>query len=275
MVISDCCYIMGQIQLRFKGVISLRAISGCWFELHRRGGCGAGEVRLHDRFVDRNSIEVGDWIAFEPTVGDRWYFGRVEQRESKSPAGISYRLEGMGVELAEVFPGGYGSSVGDGSKPHRYGATDLFPFDPDHDIETVDVVSQADEVIEKLLDQYIVPRTHIQKVAELIDISLGSGEVRSLKIRGEETARSVIKDLSLRARDASWGVNEEGQFFFLQKTETIQATYRESRDLTLLEETRERESLFNRVLLTGDYVYDDRGHIRTDCKAGVSLARKL
>lgn len=240
----------------FRGVVSQRAISGCWFELHRQGGCGAGELRIKDRFVDRHSIEIGDWIAFEPTLGDRWYFGRVEHRESTSPAGISFRLEGMGVQLGEVFPGGFGPDVGDGNKPHVYQNTDLFPLDPDRDVETFDLIGGADDVVRKLIQQYVASRTDIKYVSNLIDDSPSTFEVQSLKVRGEESVRSIIKELALRARDASWGVDEEGQFFFLQKKDDLLATYQEGRDLTLLEESRERDNLFNRVVLTGGYVYD-------------------
>ena len=53
------------------GEISSRAVAGCWFELHRKGGCGAGEIVLNDEFVDRAAVDIGNWIAFEYDSGDR------------------------------------------------------------------------------------------------------------------------------------------------------------------------------------------------------------
>ncbi len=142
------------------GPISDRAIVGCWFNLHRQGGCGAGELRLRDEFPDRESIEVGDRIASDTSDEDRWYFGRVEAREALSPAGVRFRLEGTGVELGEVFPGGFGSEA-DGVPPHRYAQTDLFPNDPDRILETYDSVETTTDLVRLLIQQYVAPATHI------------------------------------------------------------------------------------------------------------------
>ena len=237
------------------GALSERAVAGAWFQLHRQGGCGAGEVRLRDEFVEREAVAVGDWIGFEYSQGERWYLGRVEERQARSPAGVTLRLEGMGVELGEVFPGGFGRGVADGVPPHRYAQTDMFPNDPDYYDETIDTASQAIEVVRLLMEQYVVPRTHIVLDPALIE-EPDLGAIVSMKFRGEESVRSIVKELALRSRNASWGVDAAGTFFFLQKRETVSATYREGREMILLEETRERDSLFNRILLTGDYVYD-------------------
>lgn len=231
-----------------------RAVSGCWFELHRRGGCGAGEVVLSDEFPDRRLIDIGDWISFEAAPGDRWYLGRVEERHATSPAAVRLRLEGMGVELSEVFPGGFASDV-DGVPPHRFAATDLFPHDPDRGLELVDSVDSADALVRLLLERYVVPATHIISDPSLIEPPLHPAPVSSLKFRGEESVTAIIKELGLRAQ-AAWGVDARGQFFFLRQMPTVLKVWREGRDLTSLSETRDRELLFNRVLLTGDYVYD-------------------
>src|SRR5437868_2921682 len=89
------------------GPIADRAIVGCWFELNRQGGCGAGELRLKDEFPQRSAIDLGDWIACEFAADDRWYLGRVEKRIARSPAIVTLSLQGMSVQLGEVFPGGF------------------------------------------------------------------------------------------------------------------------------------------------------------------------
>jgi len=239
-----------------QAVISDRAIAGCWFELHRQGGCGAGELRLRDEFPNRSQIDVGDWIALEFESGNRWYLGRVKNRRADSPAGVTLRLEGMAAELAEAFPGGFGRNIADGVPPHRYAQTDLFPDDPDYADETVDAVSEPHEVIELLMQQYVVPATNVTFDPTRIESPLQPAELTSLKVRGEVSVRDVIKDLSVRARDASWGVDEDGKFFFLRQRSTLLATYREGVNLVSLDETRDRDLLFNRVVLTGGLVYD-------------------
>ncbi|WP_339912211.1 hypothetical protein [Symmachiella dynata] len=242
----------------FQAVISDRAIAGCWFELHRQGGCGAGELRLNDRFVDRAGIEIGDWISMAYQTGDRWYLGRVEERVATSPAEISFRLQGMSVELGEVFPGGFSPDRADGAPPHRYARTDLFPHDPDRSLETVDAVSQPDEFVTLLLQQYVVPRTHITLDAAMVDaVNLADG-VTTAKFRGEESVRSILKEEAVRAFNASWGVDAWGRFFFLQKRTSVIATFQEGVDVVALEESRDRDLLYNRVMLTGGYVYDEQ-----------------
>lgn len=232
-----------------------RAIAGCWFELRRQGGCGAGEIRLCDEFPLRHDIEPGDWISLEAGLGNRCYLGRVEEVRAESPAGSRIRLEGMVIQLNEVFPGGFGLQA-DGAPPHRYAATDLFSHDPDYQMETVDTVQTVDEVIHLLMQQYVTAATLIQYNASRIESPLHHAEVTSMKFRGEESIRSIIKDLAIRAQAASWGVDAQGEFFFLRPRDLLLTTYRESRDLTSLIETRDREHLYNRLLLTGDYIYD-------------------
>ncbi len=229
-------------------------MAGCWFELHRQGGCGAGEVVLRDEFPQRAAIEVGDWLSFEAAAGERWYLGRVEERRAVSPAEVRFRLEGMSIELGEVFPGGFARDA-DGVPPHRYAQTDLFPHDPDHSLETLDSVATVDELVRRLLEQYVVPATHIVHNPTRIETPQPPAPVTSLKFRGEESVRAILKELALRAQ-AAWGVDVAGEFFFLQPRREPVTVWREGRDLTALHETRDREHLFNRVLLTGDYVYD-------------------
>ncbi|QDT52164.1 hypothetical protein Pan44_01730 [Caulifigura coniformis] len=235
--------------------ISDRVLAGCWFEWHRQGGCGAGEVRLRDDFADRGEIEPGDWISMESGPGLRWYLGRVETKEAAYPAGVRLRLEGMGVELGEVYPGGFGSDA-DGVPPQRLGATDLFSLDPDRDLETFDATGDAASVVRLLLSRYVEPAAHITYAAPRVEDSLRPAGVESLKVRGEESARSLIKELAVRAGASSWGVDAAGEFFFLQRRTSIELVLQIGQNVSELEELSDRELLFNRLLLTGDYVYD-------------------
>ncbi|MFG0333626.1 MAG: hypothetical protein ACF8TS_09720 [Maioricimonas sp. JB049] len=236
-------------------LLSDRAIAGCWFELLRQGGCGAGSLLLHDGFADRHSIDVGDWISFEYSDGQRWYLGRVEERRATSPARLQLRLQGMSVELGQVFPGGFGTDA-DGAAPHRYAATDLFPNDPDRVHETADSVAAVDDLVTLLLQQYVTAQTHIAHDPLRVESPLRHAPPVSLKLRGEESVRSVLKDLAVRAGGMSWGVDAAGTFFFLRPRDEPLLTLREGLNLTSLDETRDSEFLFNRLLLTGGYVYD-------------------
>ncbi len=236
-------------------LLSLSAVKSCWFDLHRQGGCGRGQLVLSDDFDQRDSVQVGDWISFEPENGERWYLGQVQERRANVPAGLQLRLEGMAVELNQVFPGGFGSEA-DGTRPRLFGATDLFPDDPDQAQQSIDLTSTADELIRLLIGSSLPSTCHIQHDPDLIETPEFPAPVVSLKVRGEESIRALMKDLALRAQGANWGVDEQGTFFFLRPRNEVIATFEERKNLTTLSETQDLEFVFNRILLTGDYVYD-------------------
>ena len=237
-------------------LLSDRAIGGCWFELLRQGGCGTGELVLQREFQERGAIEIGDWISCEGAVGQRWYLGRVEECRYQYPGLVRLRLAGMSIELNEVFPGGFEASPPE-RQPQRYGATDLFSNDPDRNWEAAHQVSTIDAFVRLLIQQHVVNQTHISYVPALIEAPQHPVQPLTAKFRGEESLRSILKDLALRAQ-ASWGVDAFGRFFFLRRRISVQSTFRLGRDLVSLEETRDRELIFNRLLLTGDYIYDHR-----------------
>lgn len=238
------------------GDLTARAVRGCWFELHRLGGCGAGELVLKDSFAVRRDVRVGEWIAFEYEPGNRWYLGRVQSRIAHSPARVQLRLEGMSAELGEIYPGGFGPLVADGLKPHRYSRTDLYYGDPDYLLETMDSVAHPGELVRYLMEDYVVPRSNILYSPDLVEEASPPALVMSVKFRGEESIRSILKDQALRSKNAVWGVGPDRTFFFQQQRSTVLATFRIGREILQLEESADLDNLANRVLLTGDYVYD-------------------
>lgn len=237
------------------GVLEDRAVAGCWFALDRRGGCGAGELRLADAFADRGTIDVGDWIACEPEEGTRWYLGRVARRRSVSPGGVVLELEGIGSALAETYVGGYSTAVGDGAGPLRFGASDPFADDPDRADEASSSTSDVSELVAELVESHLAPRTHVLFDPDAIEGGDPPATVESLKLRGEDSLRSVFADLALRDGNASFGVEADRTFFFRPRPVGTAATFREGLDVVRLEEVRDLDRLANRLTLTGDIVY--------------------
>ncbi|MBI1346184.1 hypothetical protein GC163_07825 [bacterium] len=237
-----------------------RAIAGCRFTLERVGGCGAGQLKLRDAFADRAALTVGTWIACEYADGDRWYLGQIVERVTQSPAGITLQLAGLSQQLQQVFPGGFGVDSDD--PPHRYALTDLFSEDPDRALETLDVVERPEDIVRLLLSQYVVSATSITYVPELVENADVMADVASLKFYGEESVSSILKDLALRVQHAAWGVNEAGQFYFLPERSTLLMTCQESVDAVELRESVSHDQIFNRVLLTGGYIYGPLGTAR-------------
>jgi hypothetical protein len=237
-------------------ILDDRAISGCWFELHRQGGCGAGEVVLQRDFHERRAIEIGDWISFETAPGQRVYLGRVEECRYQVPGLLRLRLMGMSIELNEIFPGGFGASPPE-QRPHRYGATDLFSNDPDRPWEVAYPATTLQELVRLLLTHHVLNQTPIQYIPSRVESPRVPTKALSVKFRGEESIRSILKDLAMRAQ-ANWGVDAQGQFFFIRRRTSLLSTLQLGRDLLSWEELRDRELLFNRLLLTGDYIYDKR-----------------
>jgi len=243
----------------FVGELTDRVAGGAWFELTRRGGCGVGELRLLRSDSSAGNVGVGEWVAFEFDNGERWYQGQVKHVRAEGAAVNRLTLAGRGHQLAEVFPGGFGRNVADGVPPHRYADTDLFPDDPDRSDETVDAVSDPEELVRLLVQQYVVPQTDISYDPVLVEGAASPAMVASVKVRGEESAAAILCDLAVRAGGASWGVTADGTFFFLQRRTDLLATFQEGVDVVSLSRVNRRDLIFNRLTLTGGYVYAPKG----------------
>ena len=232
-----------------------RCVRGCWFELHRQGGCGPAELRLDRGFEEDADLAPGDWLSVSAEQGGvetRLYLGRVEHWEVEYPAGVRVRLGGMVNELGEVFVGGFG---GPGEPPpHRLGRTDLFTDDPDRPVQSYEPTERVSDLAAKLVNQYVLPRTSVM-AADPIAVAQNP-PVDSATFRGEESVRSILKDLAVRAGNVDWGVDAFGTLFFRPGPTAVAADFRAGREVTKLAQTRSRDVLFNRLQITGDYVYD-------------------
>jgi len=231
------------------GSIDSEVVAGARFTLRRYGGCAEGQITLRRVFTDRTAFEPGHWISFEfdSSGSSRWYYGRIEQRRTLSPAGVTLSLMGMGVQLYQVF-------VGDFRVPIVYGRSDVqFPDDPDAGDESFVPGAQIGQVVQRILDDHVLPATDITYASDGIDAI--SVAMRHAKFAGEEHVVDVFKQLALWSGDANWGVDADGQFFFQQKNAEVQGTVQEGVDAVRLEETRDIDLLFNRVLFIGGWIY--------------------
>ena len=232
-----------------------RAVSGCWFELHRQGGCGPGEIRLERGFAEAPDLDPGDCVSIgsrHAGVDRRFYLGRVESWEAAHPAGVRVRLGGLVGELGETFVGGFGR--GGDRPPHRYAATDPFPEDPDRPLQSHDFADRPEEVVDLLAAQYVQPQTRVLAAAPAVAAT--DARVDTMLFRGEESVRGVLRDLAVRAGHVDWGVDERAELFFRPGPDAQAAELRVGREVTKLTATRARDAAFDRLQITGDYVYD-------------------
>jgi hypothetical protein len=230
------------------------ATAETWFELDRQGGCGAGELHLSRLWPERDAVAVGDLVAFDYRPGNRWYLGRVQDRVAVNPAGVVLSLQGLTVQLGEIFPGGFGADSPDGTPPLRIAQNDRFANDPDRDLETVVPLNRPDEVVRYLMANYVAERTGIDYRPELV-ANTGNRVVESLKLNGEESLRGLLKDLAMRAGNFRWGVDAAKRFFFQPTSQQVGYRYRLGESLVSLETTRSLDEIVNRVLLTGGVIY--------------------
>lgn len=219
------------------------------FSLLRQGGCGSGTLVLKDIWSLRNTIEVGHWIAFDFETGNRWYIGRVHTIEATTEDGMNVQLMGMSDQLSELYVGGFGY-IGD-DVPRIFAQTDLFPNDPDRAINTFHTMSEPSEIVQWLWNNRIQPNTHA--TASLIEPTGVTFE--SYTFRGEETITSIIRQLGILGNGASWGFDEQRRFYYTQKRTGVIATYKNGDSIRRMTRSSTRELLYNRMLLTGGYIY--------------------
>lgn len=226
-------------------------VKDCSFELLRKGGCGSGQMTLTNPFTSR-SIEPGDHIQCLYDASTPWYLGRVEDIEYTSPSEASIRMFGWWSYLNDVHVGGYGQH--DVELPRRYSKSDWYVNDPDHSIQQGVTVSQPHQIINHIYTNYISPVTPITSgTVESPDVAT---EVNSFVFRGEENVAQIVRSLGMIQRDASYGVDASGDFFFINKNDSGSLkTYQEGVDLQDLKEDQSRDLMYNMILLTGGYVY--------------------
>ena len=222
------------------------------FTIRRLGGCGPGELKLKDFWSLRDTVQPGHYIAFEYDTGDRWYFGRVESVTSDVPAGHTIALEGLSAELAELHPGGFGGT-GD-SPPRVWGKSDYFVNDPNYEFQTFKTISQPEDLVTEFYNDYIFPYTNV--TTSNIEYASPAVGISSFKFEGRETVLSAMRQMGIACRDASWGVDQNKKFYFLRKRGTVLKTFRVGRDVQSLSRERDRSLLYNRLTLTGDYIYN-------------------
>lgn len=227
-----------------------RAIEASFTKL-RIGGDADGQLKLKDTFLDRGTLEIGQYIAFEYSAGVRWYLGRIEEIIEHSPNEVDVSLYGMWSELNEVFPGGFAeSNLG---KPHRFQASDFNPNDPDFSYQTADVVSQPDELVRKVWELYIAPSTNVG--IGVIEECTPEPGLDGFVFRGTESAAEILRSLAVMCNNASVGVDENGLLYFQQPSTNLLATFQEGVDCEELQLRTDRSLLYNYMILTGGYVY--------------------
>ncbi|MBA4031362.1 MAG: hypothetical protein C0478_10810, partial [Planctomyces sp.] len=239
-------------------VIPADVVTRCWFEWQRQGGCGPGELECQLPFGSP-LFQPGDFVSITDPTGTRWYLGRIEEHLARWPHRSIIKLEGLAVELGEIFPGGFVRNDSDAPTPYRLGITDGgFSHDPDFADESYAYASRPEEVVRQLLELDEITSTHITFPSDAIVETDLPVPIESLKFNGEESLRSIFKDLALRAQNAVWGVDPHGAFFFragvAPSTQSIPLA-----SIIKLEQSRSLDQIFNRVLLTGAYLYQSNG----------------
>lgn len=239
-------------------IIPPDVVTRCWFEWQRQGGCGPAELECQLPFGSP-LFQPGDFVSITDQTGNRWYLGRIEEHLARWPHRSIIKLEGLAVEPGEIFPGGFVRHDSDAPTPYRLGITDGgFSHDPDFADESYAYASRPEEVVRQLLELDEIASTHITFPSDAIVETDVPVPIESLKFNGEESLRSIFKDLALRAQNAVWGIDPHGAFFFragvAPSTQSIPLA-----SVTRLEQARSLDQIFNRVLLTGAYLYQSNG----------------
>lgn len=231
---------------------STSSVKQASFELLRRGGCGSGSFTLTNPFTSR-TITPGMSIRCKYDSSTPVYLGRIEEVEYSSPSEATVRTFGWFSYLNDIQIGGYGPH--DRKPPERYGRSDWFVNDPDHTLQNAHTASQPHQVIQSLYTNYIDPESPVGLgTIETPDVATS---FESMVMRGEENLSQVIRTIAMIQRDASFGVDANGDFFFINKRDYEPAlkTYQEGLDIRDLKQSVDRSLMYNQILMTGDYIY--------------------
>jgi hypothetical protein len=232
---------------------SLDCVESARFELLRQGGCGAGQFALNDRFPgEYEGFSIGQYVRCSWAEGEEpVYLGKVEEIISDAPSGLSLRTFGPVGQLTELQAGGFDSE--DLALPHLFAASsDRFIYDPDINLQSYDFVDTVPGLIQKLYDRYIAPRTNIGlgTISATAPVPFGSSV-----FRGQENVSQIIRTAAVQQLGASYGVDANNELFFVDRNLTELHTFQEAQHLSKLSKNVDRDLLYNRLILTGDYSY--------------------
>lgn len=242
-------------------------VENCKFTLYRQGGCGEGQFTVTRPFTDKD-FRVGRFIRVyygDPTAEDAesWYYGRVQRVEGASPSGYTVYTYGLSSILEEIQVGGRGA--GDFRNPHLFAHSDIFPDDPDRSIQSWTTVESFADIVRALAEQYIEPAGITIGTIEEPDLPPA---FKSLVMRGEETVTEMLRMLATACYGASWGVDGDGEFFFLNKPKVEEEggspadDFQEGVDCTSVSSNEDMDQIINALNIYGDYDYAEDGPSR-------------
>jgi len=224
----------------------------CDFEWLRQAGLGGGALTLDLTTEDELPV-VGQWIVCKYDSTDVWYRGRIEEVSVNSPdGGVNLRLFSLWSVLTELQVGG---NPWWDTNPQTFGRYDYFTNDPDHAVQTYTTINNLQELVQKLYDDYLLPWGNGATILlDVIDAPTDAASFASMTFRGGESLNQVLRTIAEAAGDYSYGITADNKFFFKPNDTTTQHTYREGVNCNY-SYTTDRSLLYNRLILTGGYVY--------------------
>lgn len=252
---------LNQVAVLCNRATSVDYVELAKFTLLRQGGCGAGEFVLNRRFpgTDLGNIDLGSYIRCKYTAaGDPVYLGKVQELVVESPSRVIVRTDGPFVQFNDIQVGGFDSE--DLRLPDLYAATDVFIYDPDYNIQSFTFANNIPDLMQIFYNNYISFRTNVS--LGTIGTFTPTIGYNSSVFRGQENLSQIIRTMAIQQGGASYGVDANNEFFFIPLDQTERHTFQEGLHLTKLSKSLDRSLLYNRLIITGDYVYllnqDDR-----------------
>jgi hypothetical protein len=205
--------------------------SGLTWEYNRVGGCGSMQFSLPREYCNERSIS-GDfnvrlYVRNESTlVYDLWYQGIVE---NKSPS------VGSDKETVSVQVQGYQAQL------YRIQLSAV----------TYSSLDVAD-IVEDLLDTYIVPNTDI--TYDIADIETTGFVVDNIKF--DTDCLGAIQTLADIVGAREWGVDKDRKFFFKERSSTVAYSLPLGGKIVSFTSDESFRDIVNRVIIQGGDVAD-------------------
>ncbi len=225
------------------------------YELLRYGGCGAGSMQVAESFDD-DILETGQIVTVEFSPGDFRYRGVIESVESTDPSGTSVTMYGLISLLGHLMIGGQ-TGQGCDRKPHAFG-TDIFQFrnDPDFTLQSWTTTVTYFQFVENVLASYTLPPSITLGTIEAPNVDT---PYESAVYRGDESLSTVLRAASTALGGMSYGVNADGELFFIKPVTTCLGRWRIGENTTGLRRFSDRDLLVNKLLIVGDQTYGEGG----------------
>ena len=237
---------------------SEQSVSHCEFKLLAKGGCGEGQLTLHDDvFVTAPS--VGQWVKVRLTDSSQpVYTGRIDEVNQDVPQTVNLRLRGMAALLQDNSVGGLGG--GDEFSPFLIAWINHHWTDPSLPFADIYVGKGWDASVDLFAKHVLIDPVSSPITYGNIETT-NTTDPANIMLHGTSSVQELVRTMAYAASNdgsLNWGIDGQGRFYMQPPVTTTQLTLQRGVNCTQFSEHSTDHQIINHITVMGGDVVDDK-----------------